>query len=101
MLDSVGQEIHEGTVCVHVHRQSSSMYFELIIVNELMEQVEGVYGFQDYVRGWKVVKDWKGQWEQRRSHSIMADKLVVTPLSQADVANIVAGNFIGTRSGGN
>lgn len=82
MKDSIGQEIQPGNICSHASRYSSSMYFEILIVEELLEG--------DKVRGTKVIQGWfNKEWKRRRSKEIMAKHLTVTGLTEEKLAGII------------
>ena len=75
MKDSVGQEIAVGDICVHASRHSSSLSLELLRIDEIVDQKR--------VKGTKREFNWGiGHYEERKSHPIFAENLVLTPLTE-------------------
>jgi hypothetical protein len=85
MKDAIGQEIFPGQVCVHAFRVSSSMYFEPILVAELIDE--------KFVSGTKYFFDWRADkrcWETRKSKHILGERLIVTGLTPETLPAILS-----------
>lgn len=78
--DAIGRKIEVGDVCVHVTRSSSSMYFEPIIIRQLLP---------DGVKGDKVITGftWRGDKPRLQPSKLIqrADHLVLTGLTEDQV----------------